>query len=806
MSELLQLPVVPLRNSVVFPGLPQSIQVGRPGTLKAVQRALDAEERLVFAVLQRADGEQVEPAGLHELGTIARIDQIEPASGTLGIVLHGQRRARVVRYEERGELLLALVASVADVAPASPDDAAFAGLVREVRERALEAGRRSGTSEAVLRQHLASAEDAGALADLVAGSLDMPSADRQALLAEPSVEARLRRVLTHLERQIAVLAAQRDIHSKVQQELGERQREVVLREQLKAIRHELGEDGGADDLAELRARLDAIALPEDARREVNRELARLERIGREGPESQVARSFLETIAELPWDTRTADVHDLDLATRILDEDHFGLPEVKDRVLEHLAVRKLGAARAAAAGEAPPRSPILLFAGPPGVGKTSIAKSIARALGRAYAKVSLGGVRDDAEVRGHRRTYVGALPGRIIAALRQAKSKNPVIVLDEIDKLGVSMQGDPSSALLEVLDPAQNDRFVDHYLGVGFDLSEVLFVATANIPERIAPPLLDRLEVIEFRGYTEAEKLEIARRYLVPRQRRENAIPMDALAIDDGALGHIISHHTREAGVRGLERELAKLMRKAARALAAGGATKVDVDQGEVDRLLGRPKARPERALGLPQVGVATGMYYTPAGGDIMFVEATTMPGKGELAITGQLGEVMRESARAAWSWVRANASALGVGDGAFGRRDLHIHVPAGAVPKDGPSAGVALAVALASVATGIPARPDLAMTGEVTLSGRVLPVGGIKEKVLGALRAGIRRIVLPAENARDFDELPAAARAALDVSFVEQLDQVLELALVRPPRVDAAGGRLAPLGIRGFPLEPPIGN
>jgi ATP-dependent Lon protease len=551
---------------------------------------------------------------------------------------------------------------------------------------------------------------------------------------------------------------------------------------MKAIRKELGEEGADAEADDLKKRLDALELPEAARKEVDRELARLERAGRESMEAQVIRTYLETIAELPWNKRADESLDLKRAAEILEEDHYGLQDVKDQVLEFLAVRQL---RQRQPKEQAPgneddraaRAPTLLFVGPPGVGKTSIAKSIARAMGRPYVRISLGGARDEADIRGHRRTYVGAMPGRIIQGMKQAGAKNPIFLLDEVDKLGISFQGDPAAALLEVLDPAQNDSFTDHYLGVPFDLSEVLFIATANFMQYIPAPLLDRLETVNFAGYTEREKLEIAKRYLVPRQLTENGLLTGQLTLTDGALSEIISSYTREAGVRQLEREIGKLGRKVARKIADGAAEKVTVAPKDIPNLIGRPKVHPERMAGEDQVGVATGMYYTPVGGDIMFVEASVMRGKGELVLTGQLGDVMKESARAALTYAKSHAELLGIPEGAFVDTDIHVHVPAGAIPKDGPSAGITMATALVSALSRRPARHDIAMTGEITLRGRVLPIGGVKEKVLGAVRAGLTSVILPKDNERDLDDLPEEVRKTLKVHLVEELGDVLSLAL-----------------------------
>jgi ATP-dependent Lon protease len=807
MAERLTLPVLPLREVVLFPGVTAPIGAGRPATLRAIEAALAQPDRLVFAVSQRQNVESVTPEVLYTIGTIARIGQLQRGLSGMQLLLHGERRGIAIHYSDKEGYLQTIVREAEEMLPLSPEDPAFVALHREARARAAELGQKSGLPDEVVQQVLAGVNEAGKFADLVAGYIDITPAQRQILLETLSVEERLRRVLVHVQRQIGVLDAQEDIKSQVQEELGERQREMFLREQLKTIRRELGEDDERDDLQELREKLESLELPPEARKEVDRELNRLGRIGRESMESQVIRTFLENIAELPWNVRSKEHLDLPEAQRILDEDHYALGDVKDRVLEFLAVRQLRLqqeelakaeaeeeakaerkAEEVAAGETTdvplatatvpspnvPRrgneddrakGPILLFVGPPGVGKTSVAKSIARAMGRKYVRISLGGARDEADIRGHRRTYVGAMPGRIVQGMKQAGTKNPVFLLDEVDKLGVSFQGDPASALLEVLDPAQNDTFVDHYLGVPFDLSEVLFIATANFIQNIASPLLDRMEVVEFAGYTEREKQEIARKYLIPRQFTENGVNPE-----------LLTSYTRESGVRQLEREIGRLARKVARKLAAREVERVTVDREMVDDLLGRPKVHPEKMARQDEVGVATGMYYTPTGGDIMFVEASTMRGKGELVLTGQLGDVMKESARAAWTYARSHAAGLQIADDMFDR-DVHIHVPAGAIPKDGPSAGVTMASAVVSALSGRPVRHDIAMTGEITLRGRVLPIGGVKEKILGAVRAGINRIILPKENEPDLEDLPKEVRDKVEVYLVQELGEVLALTL-----------------------------
>jgi ATP-dependent Lon protease len=835
MTEHLTLPILPLRDAVLFPGLPMPIGAGRAGTLKAIDAALRGPEPLMLVLTQRQNVDEVTAEGLHTVGTIARVGQVHRTLSGMQLVLQGERRGIALRVGERDGYLTATTLPAEDQAPTDADDPAFVALLRETRERALELAKKAGLPEEIAREVLALAADPGRLADLVAAYAELPTAERQTLLETLSVEERLRKALVHVQRQLAVLDAQEEIQSKVREEIGGRQREAFLREQMRAIQKELGEEDEGNDLDELAGKLAGLELPPTGRKEVDRELSRLRRIGRESMESQVIRTFLETVAELPWNARSEEKLDIQEAGRVLDEDHYGLQDVKDRVLEFLAVRQLrqrggesqstedgetssegeagaedsdgGPVDAAPSeasaedggaagnreqpeeGEPDPRSPaasaeakarakgpILLFVGPPGVGKTSIAKSIARATGREYVRISLGGARDEADIRGHRRTYVGAMPGRILNGMKQAGKRNPVFLLDEVDKLGVSFQGDPSAALLEVLDPAQNDTFVDHYLGVPFDLSEVLFIATANFLQNIPAPLLDRMEVVEFSGYTENEKREIAKRYLLPRQLAENGLESAELSLAEEALGELISGYTREAGVRQLERELGKLARKVARRIAAHEAGSVEVGAQDVRALLGRPRVHPERAARHDQVGVATGMFYTPVGGDILFVEAQSMAGKGDLVLTGQLGDVMKESARAAWSYARAHATELGIDPESF-RRDLHIHVPAGAIPKDGPSAGVTMASAVVSALSGRPVRNDVAMTGEITLAGRVLPIGGLKEKILGAVRAGITRIVLPRENLADLEDLPSECHAVIDVHAVDELGEVLALAL-----------------------------
>ncbi len=801
MAEQYILPVLPLRDTVVYPGVAVPISAGRPGTVEAVQEALDGDRRL-FAVAQRENVDEATPEVLYSIGTVVRIIQTHRVRGGVQLLVQGEGRAEAVSYQSAGDSMLQ--ASLLDLDRERGDesnDHAFEALNQELRARAAELGTRRGVPSEALNQLIQGVDEPGSFADLVSFYLDLPPEDKQELLETLKDEERMRSALIAVERELARLDAQEEIQAKVQEELGERQREMLLREQLKQIQRELGEEDEKDDVDELRERLESLSLGEEQRAEVDREIKRLMRTSPQAAEYQVIRTFLEWVTELPWGDRSDEKIDLEVSGKILEEDHYGLEDVKDRVLEFLAVSKLRQGRNGASKdsdvvetdsgqgkgsensdngtmEAGGRAPILLFVGPPGVGKTSIAKSVARSLGREYVRISLGGARDEADIRGHRRTYVGAMPGRILQGMRTAKTKNPVFLLDEVDKLGVSFQGDPSAALLEVLDPAQNSSFADHYLGMPFDLSEVLFIATANYADRIPLPLYDRMEKVDFSGYTEAEKLQIAQRYLLPRQKKENGLKDKELILEERGLLTLIQEYTRESGVRQIERELGKLARKVARKIAAGETKKLKATKKVIRELMGRPRVHPERMAVADTVGVATGMFYTPMGGDIMFVEVSTMSGKEGLVLTGQLGDVMKESGRAALSFAKSNYQDLGIPEESLKGKEIHIHVPAGAVPKDGPSAGITMATALVSTLCGSKVRKDVAMTGELTLTGRVLPIGGVKEKLLGAVRAGIHTIIIPKENEADLEDLQDDVRQKLTVHLVENLNQVINLALI----------------------------
>ncbi|HEX4110801.1 MAG TPA: endopeptidase La [Solirubrobacteraceae bacterium] len=777
-----ELPVLPLRESVPFPDTLTPLAVGQPRSVQLVNDVLGSTRMLVMVASRHVDVEAPGPDDLYRVGVVGIVARmLKVPDGSLRILVQGAQRVRLDRFVREEPYLVAAVSADPDVVHESPEltaltrnvQATFSSIVEEVPYLPEE-----------LQVAIANVEDPSQLSHLIAGSLRLKTEERQALLEETHVSQRLRSLSQILARELEVISIGSRIQNQVQSELEKGQREYFLRQQLKAIQEELGEvDEQAAETNELREQLDAIELPEVVRTQVERELGRLAKLPNAAAEHGVIRAYLEWIASLPWDKTTTDNLDLEHARKVLDEDHYDIEQVKERIIEFLAVRRL---------KPDARASILCFVGPPGVGKTSLGRSIARALERHFERLSAGGVRDESEIRGHRRTYIGAMPGTIIRAMRDAGSRNPVLMIDEIDKMGADFRGDPASAMLEVLDPEQNDTFRDHYLDVPFSLAEVLFITTANNLDTIPGPLRDRMEVIALSGYTEEEKLQIAKRYLVPRQIERNGLKRSQISFSDAALRAIISGYTREAGVRGLEREIGSICRKTARQVAEGSLNgkRVAVSGPRVQELLGPARFGGETRRRTREPGVATGLAWTPVGGDVLFIEATAMSGNGKLTITGQLGDVMRESAQAALSWVRGHVETLAPDLPAdwFATHDLHIHVPAGATPKDGPSAGITMATALSSLLTRRPVRSDVAMTGEITLTGQVLPIGGLKEKSLAAQRNGIRTVIAPARNEPDTRDFPENLRAQVNFVFVERIEEVLEHALqrARRPAVTAA--------------------
>lgn len=766
------LPLMPIGNAVLFPAMLLPIVITNDHLVQLVDEVMSSTHTLAVYWYPQND-EPPDDRIIGQVGVGAHVVRmLRLPEGGVQLLLHGQSRIRITEVLSRRPYLLVRVAPLPEaVAPSLETE----GLMRSALTSIQEIVSQSPTLPDDLAVAAANVNSPGALADLLAANLNLKPEERQDVLQTLPIGERLHLVLRYLEREREILA----IGHKVQEEVSRTQREYVLRQQLEAIRHELGEDNQVNEAADLRQRLEAAGLPDEARREAERELDRLEHMPPAAAEYVVARTYLDWILGLPWNTATEDNTDLARARTVLDEDHYGLTRIKERIVEYMAVRKLQHAQ----GETTIHGPILCFVGPPGVGKTSLGISIARALGRRFMRVALGGVRDEAEIRGHRRTYVGALPGRILQGISRAGSNNPVIMLDEVDKLAVSYQGDPAAALLELLDPAQNCAFVDRYLDVAFDLSRALFICTANRPDTVPAALLDRMEVLELAGYTDGEKVEIARRHLIPRQIHEQALNAHAPRMTDALLHALITAYTHEAGVRELERQIGAVYRKLATRFAEGTPLPETVDAADLEELLGPPHIRRETLLGADEIGVATGLAYTPAGGDVLFVEASVMPGHGELILTGQLGDVMKESARAALTFATAHAAALGLPDALPHTHDIHIHVPAGAVPKDGPSAGVTIACALVSALTNRPVRKQVAMTGEITLRGRVLPIGGLQEKLLAAQRAGVRTVLLPAENAPDLCDIPGEILTALELVQIHSIDEVLQYALYP---VDAA--------------------
>ncbi|HHW20154.1 endopeptidase La [Thermodesulfovibrio thiophilus] len=761
-----QLPVLAVRDMVIFPYMIIPLFVGREISVKAVEHALNTNRLILLLTQKDFNVETPEPSDLYNIGTVCMIMRmLRLPDGRLKILVQGLSKARALEFSQFEGFYVAKIEKIEDIQlnEITIEHEAVIRTVKEQLEKVISLGKNIPPDATVIIENI---DDPGRLSDLIASNLGLKSYEAQQILEITDPIERLNKIREILNREIQLLTIQQKIKQEARDEIDKTQREYFLREQLKAIQKELGDiDEKAEEINEFRRKIEEAKMPEKVREEAEKQLKRLERMHPESAESGVIRTYLEWLTELPWSRSTKDLLDIKAAKAVLDKDHYDLEKVKERILEYLSVRKL---------KEKMKGPILCFIGPPGVGKTSLGRSIAKALGREFVRISLGGVRDEAEIRGHRRTYVGALPGRIIQGIRQAGTNNPVFMLDEIDKLGMDFRGDPSSALLEVLDPEQNNSFVDHYLGVPFDLSNVMFICTGNIADTIPSALRDRMEIIYLSGYTEEEKLQIAKRYLIPKQLEEHGLNSSILKISDKAIKYIISHYTREAGVRNLEREIANLCRKVAKYIAEDKKQKFYITPQKVSRFLGAPKYLPEEELKKEEVGVATGLAWTEAGGDVIYVEATIMKGKGNLILTGQLGEVMKESAQAALSYVKSKSKELNIDEQLFSTMDLHIHVPAGAIPKDGPSAGITMASAIASVFTGKPLRKDVAMTGEITLRGRVLPIGGLKEKVLAAKRMGIKTVIIPKRNKKDIEELPKYVKEGLKFILVESMDEVLK--------------------------------
>ncbi|MHB1317896.1 MAG: endopeptidase La [Anaerolineae bacterium] len=770
-DDLIELPVLALRDAVMYPHMMIPLLVGRNSSLSAVDAAMEGGRRMIALTQREQDVEEPGEQDLYQIGTEIVIGRrLRMPDGTASIWVQGQRRVKVERFIQQYPHLTAQASALEDHWEKTLSTEALMRAVLALFEKVVQLNHSLPEDAYVAAVN---AEDPGLLADLVASIIDLEVPRRQELLEELDATRRLEHLSIELDTELDVLELESRIQSQVQEGIDKGQREYFLREQIRVMQDELGEgDPYVEEVKDLREQIAALKLPEEIEKRAIRELHRLEGLPSASPETGVIRTYLDWIISLPWMAKTEDSLDIKAAEGILDETHFGLPKAKERILEHMAVRQLAADKM--------KSPILCFVGPPGTGKTSLGRSIAKALGRNFVRVSLGGIRDEAEIRGHRRTYVGALPGRILQTMRRAETRNPVFMLDEIDKVGTDFRGDPSAALLEVLDPEQNYAFSDHYLELPFDLSQVMFITTANILDTIPDALLDRMEVIEFPGYMEEEKLEIAERFIIPRQLEQNGL--ENLGFTLGTLQSLIREYTQEAGVRNLEREIANICRKVARRVAEGKPAPRSIGRQSLTRYLGPPRYSIGEAEHEDEVGVATGLAWTESGGDTLSIEVTVLPGKGNLLMTGQLGEVMQESAQAALSYTRSRAEELGLEELDFDKIDIHIHVPEGAVPKDGPSAGITIATALISALTGRPVVHNVAMTGEITLRGRVLPIGGVREKLLAAHRAGLTTMLLPGKNRRDLSEIPLKMRRGLNLVFVDSMDQVLPVAL--SPNVD----------------------
>ncbi len=767
------IPVIPIRDGIIFPNTDSVLTFGRPKSLAALESSFQGERIVCFVLQKNARLNDPSTEDLYEVGTLARIERMIRTNGEINAQVKGLARVKILSYEDHHSYLLAKVAELPDVLEDSAEVKALCNHLTAEFRKAMNLGK---SADFLVFMNIMSDNSPSELADLIASVLDLKPTERQMLLEMTNVRGRLEKIAELLAREIKVLDLERKIASKTQERFEKGAREAMLRERLKTIKTELGKIGDEEDdetgeIKELLEKMKKAGMPEEVEEKARKEIKKLAQMNQFNPEAGYVRNYLEWLVGLPWSTESKDQDDIKEAEKILDEDHFGLSKAKERIVEYLAVRKLSGKM---------KGPILCFVGPPGVGKTSIGKSIARALGRKFVRVSLGGIRDEAEIRGHRRTYVGALPGRIIQGIKDAGTKNPVFMLDEIDKVGADFRGDPSSALLEALDPEQNNSFSDHYLEVAFDLSNVMFVTTANMLDTIPPALRDRLEIITFAGYTQDEKFTIAKNFLFKKLMESNGLSDKNIEITDNALKFVISHYTREAGVRNLERKLANIYRKVAKLIAEGKEEKVIVIDETVSKYLGPIKFSATLIEKKDEIGQSTGLAWTEAGGDILFIEVALMPGKGTLLLTGQLGDVMKESAQAALSYIRSRAHTFGIPDKTFQKTDIHVHVPEGAVPKDGPSAGLAITSAILSALTKTPIKRTVAMTGEVTLRGRALEIGGVKEKVIAAHRAGIKTVILPKENKKDLEELPKEVLKEVQFVFVSHMDEVLPVAFARP--------------------------
>ncbi len=768
------LPVLPVRDIVIFPYMILPLFVGREISVKAIDHAVSSNKLVMLITQKDVDIETPSIDDLYSIGTVGTILRIlKLPDGRLKVLVQGLAKASILRYTQTAPFYIGEIEKIVDEKPEeiTIEVEALMRSVKEQIDKSVTLGKSIMPDIIVLMENI---EDPGRLADLVASNLGLKSDKAQIILEIKDPILRLKKVSEILNREVELLLVQQKIQSDAKGEIDKTQREYFLREQLKAIQKELGEiDDRTEEIYELKNKIEESAMPEKVEKEVLKQLKRLEKMHPDSAEAGTIRTYIDWLVELPWSKSTKDNLDLKSAKKVLDEDHYDLERVKERILEYLGVRKL---------KEQMKGPIICFVGPPGVGKTSLGKSIARALGREFFRMSLGGMRDEAEIRGHRRTYVGAMPGRIIQGIKTTGKNNPVFMLDEVDKIGMDFRGDPASALLEVLDPEQNFSFADHYLGVPFDLSKVMFITTANLIDPIPSPLKDRMEIINLSGYTAEEKLGIARNFLIPKQLEEHGITDKNIKINDSAVLQIITHFTREAGVRNLEREIANLCRKVARKIAEGKVKKYHILAGNLSKYLGVPKFLPEEEMEKDEVGVATGLAWTESGGDIIYIEATMMKGKGSLTLTGHLGDVMKESAHAALSYIRSRAKILGISNDLFSKNDIHIHVPAGAIPKDGPSAGITMAAALVSAFTGRPVNKSTAMTGEVTLRGRVLPIGGLKEKTLAAKRMGIKKIIIPKRNQKDLEDIPKYIKKDMKFILVETTDEVFKNALKKPKK------------------------